>query len=105
MGGAEMKPDMANESEIIGFEISVSARDDGTLEAVYFRFREGKVAESRELDEDVMVADYDAQGRLLGVEILAPVKVSELEKLVEMSRRPAFKRFVEKSVPRDLVTV
>jgi uncharacterized protein YuzE len=83
--------------EAIGFEISVSGRDDGTLEAAYIRFRMGDVATTKELEEDTLIADYDADGNLLGVEILAPVQLSHIERLVDRQRRPAFRVFVKKN--------
>ena len=37
---------MSNQNQVVGFELSVSGRDDGTIEAAYFRFKKGKVAET-----------------------------------------------------------
>ena len=65
----------------IGYEISTSAGEDGTIEAAYIRFSRGPVAETREINGDVLLADFDKEGNLVGVEILAPVKISELTKL------------------------
>lgn len=91
-----------DDREPIGFQVSISGRDDGTVEAVYFRFRHGKVAKTREIEEDVVIADYDENGDLIGLEILAPVKISDLEALVEKDTRPAFRRFA-KQTRTDLV--
>jgi uncharacterized protein YuzE len=50
--------------------------------AAYFRVREGRVIETRDVGkESVLFADYDATGRLLGVEVLAPDKVNVLSLL------------------------
>jgi uncharacterized protein YuzE len=84
-------------------DLSVSARDDGTVEAAYFRFKRGKSARSVEVISDVLVADYDQNGELIGIEVLAPVKISDLSKLVEESRRPSFRRFAKQSGPPSLV--
>jgi len=94
---------MAHTSTISVFELLVSARDDGTIEAAYFRFKRGKSARSDEIIEDTLIADYDQSGELLGIEVLAPVKVSQLAKLVEQSRRPSFRRFARESGPPSLV--
>ena len=94
---------MANKQNIIGFELSVSARNDGTLEAAYVRFRERKSKRTKEIIEDVLLADYDARGQLLGLEILAPVKISDLIRLVDAPTRRSFKRFMERSAPEELV--
>lgn len=94
---------MAKQNEILGFELSISARNDGTLEAAYVRFRPGKVSKTKEVIEDVLLADYNSRGKLLGLEILALVKISDLIRLVdEPSRRP-FRRFIERSAPEELV--
>jgi uncharacterized protein YuzE len=89
----------------IGFELSVNARNDGTLEAAYIQVSRASVARTREIVEDVLLADYDSRGRLVGIEILAPVKLSYLTKLVDRSRRAPFRRFVATSAPRDLIAV
>jgi len=94
---------MAPKRDIIGFELSVSARDDGTVEAVYIRLRDGKVAKTREIIEDVLLADYDPRGELLGVEILAPVKMSDLTRLVQQARRMPFRRFIKQTAPPRLI--
>jgi uncharacterized protein YuzE len=90
--------------EVIGFEISLSARDDGTLEAAYIRFRHGKSRRTQEILEDTLLADYDARGNLLGLEVLAPVPLSELAKLVEQSRRASFRKFLKRAVPSESIS-
>lgn len=97
-----MSTTMIDKNNIIGFELSISSRDDGTLEAVYIRFRDGEVERTKEIEEDVLVGDYDAQGNLLGIEILAPVRLADLEKFVELQNRNAFRRVV-KSSPCDMI--
>lgn len=87
----------------LGFEISISGRDDGTLEAVYITLRDGKAHKTKEVVQDIVLADYDSRGRLIGIEILAPVKISKLTPLVEQKRRKPFRDFVTKQAPRDLV--
>lgn len=93
-----------SERRHIGFEISVSGRDDGTLEALYIHLQAGEVAETREIEPDVLLADYDAAGRLLGIEILAPVQISALEALVEQQQREPFRRFISRNAPHELVS-
>ena len=86
-----------------GFEISISGRDDGTLEAVYIRCSEGKVHHTDEIKEDVVLADYDSQGNLLGIEILAPVKLRVLSKLIDEDHRRPFRKFIRKSAPQEFL--
>lgn len=94
---------MVRPTKAVGFELSVSARDDGTLESMYIRFGVGVVQSTREVVEDVLLADYDASGALLGLEILAPVRIADLEALAPDARRPAFRRFVEQSAPASFI--
>ena len=85
------------------YEISISARDDGTPEAVYIRFSRLRVAKTREIESDALLADYDARQRLVGIEVLAPVRLSKLTQLVVRSKRASFTRFLKQAVPRALV--
>jgi uncharacterized protein YuzE len=82
-----------------GFELSISAREDGTVEAVYIRFGRGKVAETKEVETDIVFAHYDARGHLLGIELLGPAKVSVMTTLVDAERRESFDRFVRDNLP------
>ncbi len=66
------------------FNIQVERRPESNQAlAVYLRLREGQVAKTVEVCEDECYADEDANGRLLGIEMLAPGKltlfVSDLE--------------------------
>jgi len=87
----------------IGFEFSVSTRDSGTLEAAYVRFKKTKVAKTVEVIEAALLADYDRSGDLVGIEILAPVRVADMAKLVDERDRPAFRRMAMRIVPQDLI--
>jgi uncharacterized protein YuzE len=89
--------------KIEGFELSASGREDGRLEAVYIRLRTGRAAKTREVIEDALLADFDARGQLIGVEILAPVKLSDLTRLVQTDRRAPFRKFIREIAPPSLV--
>ena len=94
---------MRQSNQTTGFELSLSAGEDGTLETMYIRFRNGKVKRTREVIEETVIADYDEHDDLVGIEILGPVKLSELAKLVEQPRRTSFRKFVKHSGPPCLV--
>ena len=96
---------MHQTNKTLGFELSLSGRENGTLEAAYIRFKVGKVKRTVEVIEDALMADYDEHDDLLGFEILAPVKLSDLAKHVEQPRRSSFRRFVRYSAPAELVHV
>jgi uncharacterized protein YuzE len=96
---------MKRQQRIGSFELSISARADGTIEAAYISLRPGaSVAKTKEISADVLMADYNRAGELVGIEILAPVRIAELAKLVEPRKREPFKRFVKRSAPRELVS-
>lgn len=85
-----------------GLAVSVSARDDGSLEAAYLRISDKQAARTKELNESVLLVDFDQDGRLVGIEILAPVKIAqvlELANQLEASKRQAFENFVRSSAP------
>jgi uncharacterized protein YuzE len=89
-----------------GFGLSVQAREDGTLEAAYVRLSQQKVSRTEELIESVLLLDCDEDGSVVGIEILAPVNVSQVEELanrLDASQREAFLNFVRSSAPPGLI--
>ncbi len=94
---------MGRSGEPLGFELSVSARNDGTLEAMYVRFSNRKVARTDEVIEDVLLVDLDSRNELVGIEILAPVKLSVVAGIVEKPMRASFRKFIRSAAPSDLV--
>jgi hypothetical protein len=82
-------------------EASVDDRTGGMV-AVYLRVREGAVAETKELQEGVAYADYDAGGLLLGLELLGPCQVEVLDRLGD-SEPATIRRFLKGVAPRELV--
>lgn len=86
-----------------GFKLSISASADGTVQAVYIRLRTNKITRTKEIVEDIVMADYDGRGQLVGIEILAPVSLRIIVKLVDQPRRRPFSKFVKKRAPGDLV--
>ncbi len=94
---------MQTARKVVGFELSLSGRSDGTLETAYVRFQKGDVASTRELVEDTLIADYDSRGRLIGIEILAPVSLATLARQVGVARRSSFRKFLKHSAPRQLI--
>lgn len=86
-----------------GFKLSISASAEGALQAVYIRLRTNKIARTREIVEDIVMADYDGRGQLVGIEILAPVSLKVICRLVDQPRRRPFRRFVREQAPGDLV--
>jgi hypothetical protein len=84
--------------------LSVSVDETtGMIRAAYIRIRAGDVADTHEVAEGRAFADYDAQGLLLGIELLAPCEVAVLDRIAEREPEPV-RRFVRGSPPRELVS-
>jgi hypothetical protein len=85
------------------FQLEASVDDKtGRLVAVYLRVREGSVATTKEVEPGVAYADYDAQGTLLGTELLGPCPAAVLDSLCQGEPEPV-KRFLHGGVPRELI--
>jgi hypothetical protein len=85
------------------FEVTVSVNvQTGEIRAAYIRVREGAVADTREIKDGFAYADYDADGLLLGVELLGPCEVSVLDD-VGVNEPEAVRRFLRGGVPREMV--
>ena len=87
------------------FNLRVSADEEtGRLLAVYLRIRDGKVAETVEVEVDRTFADYDADGQLLGVELLAPCSIKVLDSIAQRESEDV-RDFLHSSPPRSMVLV
>jgi uncharacterized protein YuzE len=82
-------------------ELSVDEATGG-VRAAYVRVREGKVHETREVVEGRAFADYNEQGLLLGIELLAPCTAEVLDSISQDEPEPV-RRFIRGSPPRELV--
>ena len=81
----------------------ISASQDGAIQAVYILVRDNKAARTEEIVEDRLLADYDSRGQLVGVEILGPVKIAKITRLVQEPRRRPLRRFIREQAPDGLV--
>jgi uncharacterized protein YuzE len=87
------------------FKISVSTDETtGKLIAAYLSIRDGESAETVEVEEDRAYADYDAAGRLIGIELLAPCHVKVLDSITE-AEPPEVREFLHSSPPRSMVLI
>lgn len=85
------------------FDVKVTANPTtGQVHAVYLRVNQGTVDETREIEPGHVMADYDLDGNLLGVEILGPCLVSSLDDLLRTESEPV-RKFVTGAAPRELV--
>jgi len=62
--------------------------------------RRGKVAATKECREGVACADYDRDGKLLGVELLGPCEVALLD---EIAKQKPVRKFLRRSVPQGIL--
>jgi len=72
----------------------------GAVLAAYFQLREGKSARVREFVDGTVFADYDKQGKLIGIEMLGPCSPQVIDEITGQERT---KRFVHNNAPRDLL--
>jgi hypothetical protein len=83
------------------FNFSLSTEIDkatGQVLAMYLQVRKGKAAHVRELAGGKALANYNAAGKLLGVELLAPCEVTVLGQLAR-GEPTEVKQFFRKTVP------
>lgn len=82
------------------FRISVGTNErTGEIMAVYFQVRKGHAAEVREFADGAAFANYSRKGELLGVEILAPCRLSVLDKIAGDRN---VKQFIRRGIPRQM---
>ena len=83
--------------------VEVTADDaTGKLIAVYLHVNNGETTETREVEPGRAFADYDAAGRLLGLELQGPCSIGTLTELLRLEPEPV-RRFVTSVAPRELV--
>jgi uncharacterized protein YuzE len=75
--------------------------ETGKVVASYFYIRPGKAAETREYADGKALADYDRQGNLLGIELLGPLDITDLDKISRGEPAPV-KNFLRGSIPREM---
>src|SRR5262245_48503740 len=85
------------------FNVSVSVDEQtGQVMAVYFQVRDGDAAETREVPEGRAFADYDQQGQLLGVELLAPCGADVFDSIAAQEPEEV-RQFFRRTAPREMV--
>ena len=84
------------------FTLRVTGSKDGQIIAVYIQLRQTKACQTTEVVENTVLADYDRQGKLVGIELLAPAKIRVLANLVPEELRAAFREFAKQSIPAAL---
>ena len=91
------------------FDFGVSVTTDastGNVMSVYFQIRKAKVHETREFADGAAFADYNRLGELVGIELLAPCKVSIVDQLAEnepIAVRSRTKHFMRSAGPRQMI--
>ncbi len=84
--------------------MTISADEDGTVSGLYLFLSESPVATTKEINEDALAADYDKDGKLVGMEILAPVTITSVLDLVEDSpMRESLARFLAGCGPPEFI--
>jgi uncharacterized protein YuzE len=88
-------------SRKFSFRVTIETEDaSGRVLALYLQIREGKPARTREYADGNVFADYDRNGLLIGIEMLAPCKAAILDRIADQAKP---KRFVRNAVPRGML--
>lgn len=77
---------------VVQVEISVTTGPKGQIELAYIRLGKARVAKTVEIEDDRLLADYDRHNKLVGIEILAPVKTITLRNIVSATQLAAIER-------------
>ena len=84
------------------FRLSISTeKETGRLIAVYFQVRTGHVKKTREYENGNALANYNEEGELLGIELLAPCSVTAVDKIAKKDK--AVRQFVRQNAPRKML--
>lgn len=92
-----------NNNAVELFEISTLFRGDGTLAATYIKLGNQPIAKTDELIQDTVLVDYDAHGSVVGIEILAPVKLEIIVDLVKKAGNPSLEAAIQRNLPHELL--
>jgi hypothetical protein len=85
------------------FHLEVSYHETtGEPVAAYLRVRSAAVARTEEVSDGAAFADYGVDGRLVGVELLAPCRVEFLDRL-SANEPESVQRFLREGTRRSLV--
>ena len=88
---------------MVNFELSISGRDDGSIEAIYVTILPAEVSRTIEVVEDQLFVDYSKENKIVGIEVLAPVKIAQLADLLDVGSRSSFRKFVSATLPPSFV--
>ncbi|MBI1903889.1 MAG: hypothetical protein HYS13_22535 [Planctomycetia bacterium] len=84
------------------FRVAVTTdKQTGRLMAVYFQVRRGKAAEVREFEQGNALANYNANGELLGIELLGPCKLKVVDQIAE--KDGVVRQFIRSNAPRKML--
>ena len=84
------------------FRVEVNCLESGSVASCYIHLADRKVAKTREVRKGILLADYDRKGRLVGLEILGPIKLSIVIKQLDHIMRQPFRKALRESFPASL---
>ena len=89
------------------YKISIETDGEtGETLSVYFQVRSGRSRQTREYADGSAFADFNSRGELIGIELLAPCRVSIVDKIAKDETtdfRRQTKNFIKQSGPRAMV--
>ncbi len=95
---------MAQTKQAISFKVSTSGRRDGTIEAVYIRLSNAKVARTEEVSEEHPSRRLRFARPVLSASRCWPrCSIADLARMVDDPVRRPFRKFVKQAVPEPFV--
>jgi hypothetical protein len=86
----------------LDFRVRVEVdHESGKTLAVYLQIRQGKAHRVKELAEGNAFANFDREGRLLGVELLAPCNLAVFDSAT-VKESVEVKQFISGKIPREM---
>ncbi len=90
----------------LSLQLHVGANSDGEIKAIYIylrKIRSGQRVQTAIVQKSALLVDYDRRGTILGIEVLAPVNLSDILSQVPEPDRTPFRRFLDQCRPNAFI--
>lgn len=84
-------------------QLTFTAGDDGSAKAAYITLGNTSVFRTEEIKGDILLADFDEEDRLVGIEILGPIQVKDILSLVDAGQQGQLERLIKRHFPAEFI--
>jgi len=85
-------------------KLNIQRSSPTEIEAIYIKIRPGKIVKSKEMGpKGEAIVDLDKEGRVVGVEMLAPGRVKIFQKIKKQFKIPELEHFNIESLQKTFV--